>query len=167
MDGLGGTSEVAERDLERIGRGIAEDDLVGVEVPVLAAKLGISNQSSPAIRSCVRKKGQSSLSITRLSCASAMDMGTGDDLTMEGTTSAMGRAFRFLDLELGVPGTEEAGAVKSLQGSFPMGQKSESSTFTKSRKLTSKRFQRSLAAVPRDIVAEFHHGPASPSALGS
>lgn len=115
MDGLGGTSEVAERDLERIGRGIAEDDLVGVEVPVLAAKLGISNQSSPAIRSCVRKKGQSSLSITRLSCASAMDMGTGDDLTMEGTTSAMGRAFRFLDLELGVPGTEEAGAVKSIQ----------------------------------------------------
>jgi len=72
--------------------------LVGVsstiDMPVLAVA-GISSHSSPEISILFKKNGQSSESIIIDSFASAVEMGTGDDLMTAAITSLAGRQRRF------------------------------------------------------------------------
>jgi hypothetical protein len=80
---------VGMRDGEDVDPGLA---IVGFG----AVEAGISSHSSPPITFVLRKKGQSSQSMTKLSIASASEMGTVDDLTTAVTTSLRSIALLFL-----------------------------------------------------------------------
>ena len=58
--------------------------------------VGISNHSSPSIFISLRKNGHRLVRRPRDSCASANEIGTGDDLTTASATSDFGRVRRFL-----------------------------------------------------------------------
>lgn len=58
---------------------------------------GISSQSSPDNRKERKKKGQSFMRMSIDSCASATEIGTGEDFRMAATTSDVGSARRFLE----------------------------------------------------------------------
>jgi len=76
--------------------GLAGGRLDG-EAGVLGREEGISSHSSPPIVNCLRKKGQSLVSSSKDSLASATDMGTGDDFTIELATSGNGSVRRLRD----------------------------------------------------------------------
>ena len=59
------------------------------------AVAGISSHSSPEISILFKKNGHSSESIVTDSFASAVEMGTGDDLMTAAITSLAGRQRRF------------------------------------------------------------------------
>ena len=80
------------RDGENVDPGLAGAATGSLGV----VEAGISNHSSPPIILALRKKGQSSQSITRLSIASASEMGTLEDLTTAVTTSLLSNALLFL-----------------------------------------------------------------------
>ena len=56
---------------------------------------GISSQSSPPMSISFKKNGQRLVRRLRDSCASAEEIGTGDDFTIACTTSDVGRARRL------------------------------------------------------------------------
>ena len=74
---------------------------------------GISNHSSPSILNGLIKNGQSFVSMFTDSIASALEMGTGDDLTIAVEISDNGSARRFR--EDGVAVVEPAGPENNLQ----------------------------------------------------
>jgi hypothetical protein len=76
------------------------------------AGAGISSHSSPEKLSCFKKNGHSLTSIARDSLASAVEIGTGDDLIIAVMTSEVGSARRF---RLGVDEPLATGFEKSLQ----------------------------------------------------
>jgi hypothetical protein len=96
---LGTARRVGEPGGPGVYVGIREGESVdpGLAVVGLAVvEAGISNHSSPPITLVLRKKGHSSQSITRLSIASASEMGTVEDLTTAVTTSLRSSALLFL-----------------------------------------------------------------------
>jgi len=90
--------------------GVPSVDPAEVEAAVLED--GISIHSSPDILSFFTKNGQSLINIDMDSFASAVEMGTGDDLTIAAITSVIGKARRFL---LGVSDVPAVGLEKSIQ----------------------------------------------------
>lgn len=83
-------------------------DVVAVEVP----DAGISSHSSPAILRRFKKNGQSLVSITSDSLASAVEIGTGEDLIIAVVTSGVGNARRLRDV--GVEDNPVAGIENNL-----------------------------------------------------
>jgi hypothetical protein len=73
---------------------------------------GISKNSSPEKLSFLKKNGHRLTSMFMDSLASAVEMGTGDDLITAVMTSLVGRARRFLE---GVDDPDAAGMENSLQ----------------------------------------------------
>ena len=59
------------------------------------AEAGISSHSCPSISKGLRKSGHRRVNIARDSCASAVDIGTGDDFRTAAATSEAGRARRL------------------------------------------------------------------------
>jgi len=84
------------------GLGGAPDLPVSTLSEAVASDAGISSHSTPAMLSCLRKKGHRFVRIVRDSFASAEDIGTGEDFTIAVATSEAGSARRFL-----VVGVEE------------------------------------------------------------
>lgn len=78
----------------------------------LVAGAGISSHSSPAMSILRRKKGHSDNNNSRDSCASADEIGTGEDLSTAAATSSIGKARRLR--ELGVDNVEEVGFENSI-----------------------------------------------------
>jgi hypothetical protein len=108
------------------------------------------------------------VSITRLSCASAAEMGIGDDLTTTGTTSDIGRALRFRDLELGVPDIEGADDENSLDREITKSEdrkKTGGHELRQEEKLTSTHFQLRRVSDRVDSVFLSPLDPASASGL--
>ena len=91
--------------------GVPSVDPAGVEATAAELEDGISIHSSPDIFNFFRKNGQSLINIDMDSFASAVEMGTGDDLTIAAMTSVIGKARRFL---LGVNDVPVVGLEKSL-----------------------------------------------------
>lgn len=79
---------------------------------VVAFAAGISSHSAPAMLSSLMKNGQSLASILKDSLASAVEMGTGDDLMIAVATSEVGKARRLR--LVGVAEEPVAGVEKSL-----------------------------------------------------
>lgn len=78
---------------------------------LFGAGAGISSQSSLEKVSCFKKNGHNLMSIARDSFASAVEIGTGEDLIMAVTTSEVGNARRF---RVGVDEPLVGGFEKSL-----------------------------------------------------
>ena len=91
--------------------GVPSVDTAEVEAAATLLEDGISIHSSPDILSFFTKNGQSLINIEMDSFASAVEMGTGDDLTIAAITSVIGKARRFL---LGVNDVPAVGLEKSL-----------------------------------------------------
>jgi hypothetical protein len=91
--------------------GVPSVDPVTVEAVAAVVEDGISIHSCPDILSFFTKNGQSLINIDIDSFASAVEMGTGDDLTIAAMMSVIGKARRFL---LGVKDVPAVGLEKSL-----------------------------------------------------
>ena len=89
-----------------VGESPEVDALLGVE------GAGISSHSAPDISSFLRKNGHNLMSIVMDSFASAVEIGTGEDLTTAVMTSFKGRALRLRE---GVEEPPPAGLEKSLE----------------------------------------------------
>lgn len=120
--GLRVTSAWALSSLPLTGLGLAETAgprLVGLSsfdaLPAVVVLIedGISSHSAPATVSFLRKKGQRSVRIARDSLASAVEIGTGEDLMMASATSVAGNARLFLPD--GVPEAPVTGLENSIQ----------------------------------------------------
>lgn len=89
--------KVGIREGENVDPGLAGPaPTAGAAAGFDVVEAGISNHSSPPITFALRKKGHRSQSITRLSIASASEMGTLEDLTTAVTTSLLSNALLFL-----------------------------------------------------------------------
>lgn len=91
--------------------GVPSVDPAEVEAAAAVLEDGISIHSSPDILSFFTKKGQSLINIDMDSFASAVEMVTGDDLTIAAIMSVIGKARRFL---LGVNDVPVVGLENSL-----------------------------------------------------
>jgi hypothetical protein len=92
--------------------------LFGSSSPIGAAFVaGISSHSSPAITRERKKKGQRVVSKRKDSCASAVEIGTGEDLITAVSTSEEGNARRLRPPGVEFPATP-AGLEKSLERSY-------------------------------------------------
>lgn len=79
-------------------RGLLLALVLGPSISVVVAVVGagISNHSTPAISMSLMKNGHRLVRRPRDSCASAEEIGTGEDLTIASATSNFGKARRFL-----------------------------------------------------------------------
>ena len=75
--------------------GVASTLLLPDAASAGTAGAGISNHSSPAMSALLRKNGQSETSSRSDSCASASEIGTGEDLMTAAATSDEGSMRRF------------------------------------------------------------------------
>jgi hypothetical protein len=82
------------------------------DAAVAAFAAGISSHSTPPMLSSLTKKGHSLARMPKDSFASAVEMGTGDDLMMAVATSEVGKARRLR--AVGVAEEPAVGVEKSL-----------------------------------------------------